>query len=746
MTQQNSDPPVFSDSLSEALIELTVEKFSSFVEEYAERISLSGMFLRSSDPKPVATPVSIEIKLSDGYRLIHAVGEVAWVTLDPDSAFGRGMAIRFQALDESGRELLLKIIEEQLKGGASTFEIRQIPPGAITAPGTLPAPTPAAPRQPAAGETPEPSGDGLESVLEEMVFPLPDAAAGTPTPTFDAPWGSQLPELPPEILVTDAAPVETTPPPAPLAAAGRRPPALSAEELSAIGPADGSEEESAEDSGDLAAFDIEAPPIDFPEVETQPLSPPSAGDTLPTLTRAPETTRPSPPEAHADTSFADLSEAQDRAPYDSGDDDSGGSVDFASVPVDFELPRQDLEARFAPPPADVDFGEEPVATEAAEAGSATYLDAGSASAGLVDLAMPPVPEPPASPPPTADPSETSFFDTAEAKSPPSWPEVTETVDQDLATGKNLSPPEPPPPTAELAVQETAAPEIPEPTHPGASFLESPGLEPAVSMPSEHRWPAPDDAATAPPATASSGDTVSAGTGPEVSISEDLEPLTFDPSAPPPVWRRPASLAALLLLALIAGGLYWQRDALRGLMPPSEAAAPPSKAPSEPEAIADPDSVAGAGAATDPEETEEPALEGLRNRTGPPQQARPEVPALSQQPVVPRRPATAIESITWTSTAGGTQITIRANGGLGTERLVRTRIEAPPVRELIRLTDIERPYVDSVIAVGSRELRRIRTGHHTGDELHIVLDLAGADFELGDTVELGDRLQLLVKKR
>ncbi len=173
----------------ESQFNLRFDKFSTFVEEYTSFLSLGGMFLKTQKPRPVGTLVSFDIKLSDSFRLFAGLGEVVWMRPREEGP-GRpaGMGIRFQALDEKGRELVLKILEEQVKGGGEPFDVDEIPPGAVSAaPQQQPAVPPAAPQQP----MPEPAD--VRSTL----------AAPRPRPRVDglaAPWGEQLPEVPTEIL------------------------------------------------------------------------------------------------------------------------------------------------------------------------------------------------------------------------------------------------------------------------------------------------------------------------------------------------------------------------------------------------------------------------------------------------------------------------------------------------------------------------------------------------------------------
>ncbi len=202
---------------SETRIALVFEKFSSFVEGYASNLSMGGMFLETDDQRPEGSIVDFEIKLKDGFRLIQGLAEVVWRR--PVSAgAGRkaGMAVRFQALDDEGRELILKVLEERVRAGMEPFDVEQVPEDLLARPeGDLPA---------AASDSLPPGGSaGVDSraapldveqkILGEDGFTLHDKAATKPGPgpartgkgfqEFDAPWGENLPELPREVLEED---------------------------------------------------------------------------------------------------------------------------------------------------------------------------------------------------------------------------------------------------------------------------------------------------------------------------------------------------------------------------------------------------------------------------------------------------------------------------------------------------------------------------------------------------------------
>ena len=167
MTQEQSQPtlPASDQPPPAAQFQFRFERFSAFVEEFTSTISLEGMFLKTREPRPVGTVVAFDIRLADGFQLIHGQGEVEWMRPDGlETDQPAGMGIRFQTLSDKGRELILKILEEHLKAGGQPFEVSDIPPGA------------------AVNAPPQGSGERIGGV------------------EFDAPWGAQLPDVPAEFL------------------------------------------------------------------------------------------------------------------------------------------------------------------------------------------------------------------------------------------------------------------------------------------------------------------------------------------------------------------------------------------------------------------------------------------------------------------------------------------------------------------------------------------------------------------
>jgi molecular chaperone DnaK len=111
------------------------------------------------------------------------------------------------------------------------------------------------------------------------------------------------------------------------------------------------------------------------------------------------------------------------------------------------------------------------------------------------------------------------------------------------------------------------------------------------------------------------------------------------------------------------------------------------------------------------------------------------------PAAPAAPAavslTAVERITWEAAHGGTDVVLWGNGDFGSRSYSVTRLGGQPVRELVRVSGITRPFPSPRLAVRTPELLQIRTGYHPPQELHVVLDLGGRGVEVSG-VEPGPR--------
>ena len=105
-------------------VEIRFEEFGEFVTEYSRDLSLTGMFLHTSQPHPPGSSFQFEFQVEGGQPLIRGVGEVVWIRdLDQSKDEPPGMGIRFITLDTNGQKLVRWLIERNLADGRETFEL-----------------------------------------------------------------------------------------------------------------------------------------------------------------------------------------------------------------------------------------------------------------------------------------------------------------------------------------------------------------------------------------------------------------------------------------------------------------------------------------------------------------------------------------------------------------------------------------------------------------------------------------------
>jgi molecular chaperone DnaK len=120
-----------------------------FIERYGVHVSRGGIFIATRAARPEGTPLSLELVLQDGSRLMRAEGLVQKVAVDEQPGKS-GMMVRFLRVDARTRALIDRIIA--LKEGAGAA---QPPPAEDIAPAP---PAPPAPPPPPAPSAPRPRG------------------------------------------------------------------------------------------------------------------------------------------------------------------------------------------------------------------------------------------------------------------------------------------------------------------------------------------------------------------------------------------------------------------------------------------------------------------------------------------------------------------------------------------------------------------------------------------------------------
>ncbi|HSL85052.1 MAG TPA: TIGR02266 family protein, partial [Thermoanaerobaculia bacterium] len=97
-------------------VSLKFKEHPGFFEERSANLSPGGMFVRSTEPQPPGTVFDFELTLEGEPRLIHGIGEVAWVR-EGDEGFDRppGMGVRFLSLEPESREVIDRLVAERLE-------------------------------------------------------------------------------------------------------------------------------------------------------------------------------------------------------------------------------------------------------------------------------------------------------------------------------------------------------------------------------------------------------------------------------------------------------------------------------------------------------------------------------------------------------------------------------------------------------------------------------------------------------
>ncbi|HZZ82996.1 MAG TPA: TIGR02266 family protein [Anaeromyxobacteraceae bacterium] len=149
-------------------IKLSYGTLDDLVERQAVNISRGGLFIRTRDPKPVGTPVTLLVEVEGGARQIRAKGVVTRTqTLSAPGEPPRdpGMGVRLVEVDPAGQTLIDEIVSARLPepsaAGAPPRPTPAPPPASpaaappALAPPSSPAPSAAPPRPaPKAGKAP----------------------------------------------------------------------------------------------------------------------------------------------------------------------------------------------------------------------------------------------------------------------------------------------------------------------------------------------------------------------------------------------------------------------------------------------------------------------------------------------------------------------------------------------------------------------------------------------------------------
>jgi uncharacterized protein (TIGR02266 family) len=108
-------------------VSIRVPRFDTFVTEYSQNISTTGMFIVSESPQAPGTTFSFEFSVADDWKLIRGKAQVVWTRYrDEGPERPPGMGVRFLEVDAQSRRLVRWIVEKHIREGGKPFELDEL--------------------------------------------------------------------------------------------------------------------------------------------------------------------------------------------------------------------------------------------------------------------------------------------------------------------------------------------------------------------------------------------------------------------------------------------------------------------------------------------------------------------------------------------------------------------------------------------------------------------------------------------
>lgn len=93
-------------------VNIVCESMEKFITEYADNISLGGMFIKTKNPLPTGTQFNIDLTIGKEGKKITGIGEVVWTKEFSSDGDRRpsGMGIRFIELHGESKKFIKEFI------------------------------------------------------------------------------------------------------------------------------------------------------------------------------------------------------------------------------------------------------------------------------------------------------------------------------------------------------------------------------------------------------------------------------------------------------------------------------------------------------------------------------------------------------------------------------------------------------------------------------------------------------------
>lgn len=111
MPKNPMEARVFTRADAELEVRVTLESEHNFILGRSENISEGGLFVATSEVRPLGSTAAIEVWLPGEAKPIAATGEVRWVR--PGGALAAGIGFRFVDLGDEGMAAIRRFVEER---------------------------------------------------------------------------------------------------------------------------------------------------------------------------------------------------------------------------------------------------------------------------------------------------------------------------------------------------------------------------------------------------------------------------------------------------------------------------------------------------------------------------------------------------------------------------------------------------------------------------------------------------------
>jgi len=119
-TPINADPPtgsserrIFRRVPFFRKIQYKFESMDAFRAEYANDISIGGMFIKTEAPEPVGSVIFLEFDLKDGSKILSGYGKVVRVNPKGVPDFDPGMGVEFLKFDEESMTRIKSLVKDR---------------------------------------------------------------------------------------------------------------------------------------------------------------------------------------------------------------------------------------------------------------------------------------------------------------------------------------------------------------------------------------------------------------------------------------------------------------------------------------------------------------------------------------------------------------------------------------------------------------------------------------------------------